>query len=354
MPFDLSALGWTAELQHAFDEIGDPRLEPARVAAEHRGSYRVLTAAGGVTGTVPGKMTHEATSREELPAVGDWVAVEMIDADGAVIRAVLPRRSSFIRKLAGDRADAQVISSNVDVVFIVDPFDRGPNLRRIERYLTVAWESGATPVVVLTKSDLATDAAGDLENVMTVSPGAEVHVVSCVTGDGLTELRRYLDGSPTVAALGPSGAGKSSLINALIGREVMPTQEVREDGKGRHTTTHRQLIPLPEGGVFIDTPGMRELQLFDGDEGIDLSFSDIYALAEQCRFRDCAHDREPGCAVIEAVATRELDEGRLAGYRKQLRELASIARRKDRRLAQEEARRWKKLSRDARARARPR
>jgi ribosome biogenesis GTPase len=170
----------------------------------------------------------------------------------------------------------------------------------------------------------------------------------------LTELRRYLDGSPTVAALGPSGAGKSSLINALIGREVMPTQEVREDGKGRHTTTHRQLIPLPEGGVFIDTPGMRELQLFDGDEGIDLSFSDIYALAEQCRFRDCAHDREPGCAVIEAVATRELDEGRLAGYRKQLRELASIARRKDRRLAQEEARRWKKLSRDARARARPR
>ncbi|MGH2757591.1 MAG: GTPase RsgA, partial [Actinomycetota bacterium] len=269
MSFDLSALGWTAELQSTIDELGDPSLVAARVAVEHRGSFRLFTAQGEVAATVPGKMTYDADSREDLPAVGDWVAAEVVDAESAVIRAVLPRRSSFVRKTTGLEAKAQVLATNVDIVFILDPFDRGPNLRRIERYLTVAWESGATPVVLLTKSDLAVDVPGDLERVIEVAPGVEVHAISCVTGDGVEELGSYVDRNRTVASLGPSGAGKSSLINAILGREVMDAKEVRDDGKGRHTTTHRELIPLPGGGALIDTPGMRELQLYEGDEGID-------------------------------------------------------------------------------------
>jgi ribosome biogenesis GTPase len=247
-----------------------------------------------------------------------------------------------------------VIAANVDIVFIVDPFDRGPNLRRIERYLTVGWESGATPVVVLTKSDLGVDVGDELAKVMEVAPGVEVHAVSIVTGDGIDELLAYLDGAPTIAVLGPSGAGKSSLINTLMGRDVMEAKEVRLDGKGRHTTTHRELIPLPDGGALIDTPGMRELQLYDGDEGIDQSFSDIYALAEQCKFRDCAHDGEPGCAVAEAVVTGDLTEERFESYRKQLRELAAIARRKDSRVAREDARKKGRFYREALARSRNR
>jgi ribosome biogenesis GTPase / thiamine phosphate phosphatase len=352
LSFELSELGWTSELQETFEQLGDERLEPARVAAEHRGSYRIFTAAGETSATVPGKMTFDAITREELPAVGDWVAVEVVDATMAVIRSVLPRRTSFVRKVAGFQSEAQVLAANVDVVFIVDPFDRGPNLRRIERFLTVAWESGAMPVVVLTKSDLAIDLGEDLANVIAVAPAVDVYAVSSLTGDGIEELLHHLDGAPTIAALGPSGAGKSSLINALLGRDVMETKEVRLDGKGRHTTTHRQLIPLPGGGAFIDTPGMRELQLYDGDDGIDMSFSDIYALAEQCRFRNCSHEREPGCAVAAALRNGTLDESRYASYRKQLRELAAVARKKDKRLANEAAKKWKKVSREAKARAR--
>ena len=321
----------------------------ARVIAEHRGSYKTSSERGELDALVPGRMTYEARGRDDLPTVGDWVEIEPIDDRQAVIRSIEPRKSAFVRKVAGFESEAQVVAANVDVVFVVEPLDPGPNARRIERYLTVAWESGAMPVVVLTKSDIGEDVAASLASVESSAPGVEVHTVSAVTGDGLDGLREHVGPGTTTTMLGPSGAGKSSLINALAGAEVMVTNDVRWDGKGRHTTTHRQLIELPDGGAIIDTPGMRELQLWEGDEGIDRSFSDIAAFAEHCRFRDCAHESEPGCAVRAALESGELSAARYANYRKQLRELAAIARKKDKRLANAEAKKWKKITKDMRA-----
>ena len=293
-------------------------------------------------------MTYDARDRADLPAVGDWVSIEPIDGKQAVIREIEPRRSAFVRKVAGFESDAQIVAANVDVVFVVEPLDPGPNVRRIERYLTVAWESGAMPVVVLTKSDIGEDVADSLASVESSAPGVDVHAVSAVTGDGLDGLRAYLENGSTAATLGPSGAGKSSLINALAMAEVMATNEIRWDGKGRHTTTHRELVDIPSGGSIIDTPGMRELQLWEGDDGIDRSFSDIAAFAEQCKFRDCAHESEPGCAVKAALDSGELSAERYANYCKQLRELAAIARKKDKKLANDEAKRWKQITKEMR------
>ena len=321
-----------------------PLLVRARITAEHRGSYRATTDDGEIDALITGRMSYEAAGKEELPTVGDWVHVERIDERQGVIREIEPRRSAFVRKVAGFESEAQVVAANVDVVFVVEPLDPGPNVRRIERYLTVAWESGAIPVVVLTKSDIAEEVADSLAAVESSAPGVDVHAVSAVTRDGLDELRWLLGNDRTATMLGPSGAGKSSLINALAGDEVMATNEVRWDGKGRHTTTHRQLISLPGGASVIDTPGMRELQLWDGDEGIDRAFSDIAALAEGCRFADCAHDSEPGCAVKAALATGDLTQERFASYKKQLRELAAIARKKDKKLANAEAKKWKAMT----------
>lgn len=327
-------------------------IQPARVIAEHRGLYRLALGNEELAGLVPGRMTYEASSRECLPAVGDWVEVERIDGDQAVIHSVLPRTSVIVRKVAGFEAESQIVATNAGIVFVVEQLDTGPNVRRIERYLTVAWESGAIPVVVLTKSDLAIDLGEAVANALASAPGVEVHAVSSITGDGIDELRRYVGEGMTAAVLGPSGSGKSSLINALLGVDVMATKEVRWDGKGRHTTTHRQLIALPDGGFVIDTPGMRELQLWDGDEGIDKSFSDIAVLAEGCRFSDCRHEKEPECAVLAALESGELTGDRFASYRKQLRELAAIARKKDKKLATAHAKRWKKMNKEGRARAR--
>ena len=325
-----------------------PPLIRARITAEHRGSYKARAEASEFDALVTGKMTYEARDRADLPAVGDWVSIEPIDDRQAVIREIEPRRSAFVRKVAGFESDAQVVAANVDVVFVVEALDPGPNARRIERYLTVAWESGAMPVVVLTKSDIGEDVAESLAAVEASAPGVDVHAVSAVTGDGLDGLRPYVGAGSTAATLGPSGAGKSSLINALAMSEVMATNDVRWDGKGRHTTTHRELVDLPGGGAIIDTPGMRELQLWEGEDGIDRSFSDIAALAEQCKFRDCAHDSEPGCAVQAALLTGELSSERYANYRKQLRELAAIARKKDKRLANQEAKKWKQITKEMR------
>ena len=329
-----------------------PPLVRARITAEHRGSYKALTDSREFDALVTGRMSYEAAGKEELPTVGDWVGLEPIDDRQAVIREIEPRRSAFVRKVAGFESEAQVVAANVDVVFVVEPLDPGPNVRRIERYLTVAWESGAVPVVILTKSDIAEDAADSIATVASSSPGVGVHAVSAVTGDGIDAVQALLAGGRTGATLGPSGAGKSSLINAMAGREAMATNAVRWDGKGRHTTTHRELIQLPNGAALIDTPGMRELQLWDGDEGIDRAFSDIAEYATGCRFNDCAHAGEPECAVRAALDSGELTEERFASYQKQLRELAAVARKKDRKLAHEEARKWKHLNKDARKRAR--
>ncbi|MDQ3877097.1 MAG: ribosome small subunit-dependent GTPase A [Actinomycetota bacterium] len=347
----LSDVGYSPELSKQFEHYLEPNFVPARIGAEHRGSYVAITDQGEVSAVVTGRTRFEALGRDELPAVGDWVAIELVSPDRGVVRAVLPRRSALTRKVAGLTTERQVIAANIDLVMVAAALDDRPSLRRIERYMTAAWDSGAAPIVVLTKADLCDDVDAAVGEVAAIAPGADVLALSNATGEGVDEIAGRLGPGTTAAILGPSGVGKSSLINTLMGSAVMTVQEVRWDGKGRHTTTHRELISLPSGGCLIDTPGMRELQLWDSD-GLDSSFSDIAQLADQCRFRDCSHDHEPGCAVTAAVDAGALTAARLHSYRKQQRELAAMARKKDKRLAIEAAKKWKRLGKEGKARAR--
>lgn len=352
---EFASLGWSPRWEAALSELNDPTVVPARVAVETKGSYTVL-APEPAAAQASGRLRHSATARSDLPAVGDWVALRAAPEDGArVIDAVLPRAAAFVRKVAGFETEPQVVAANVDVVFVLASVEHEVNLRRVERYLTLAWESGAAPAVILTKADLCDDVARELARVAAVAPGSTVHAVSAFTGERVGSVAALVGGGRTAALIGPSGAGKSTLVNALAGDVVMTVQSVRDyDGKGRHTTTHRQLVRLPGGGCLIDTPGMRELQLWDADEGIDAAFADIAELAASCRFRDCAHESEPGCAVTAAADAGSLSAERLTSYRKQQRELAAIARKKDKRLASLETKRWKTMNREARAVARER
>jgi ribosome biogenesis GTPase len=274
---------------------------------------------------------HTATAPDDLPAVGDWVTVSLAPGDPpiATIHEVRPRRSAFRRKTAGALTAPQVVAANVDLALITTALPDDVNHRRIERYLTLAWESGATPVVLLTKADLVDDAAPFIREVQLVTPGADVYVVSATLGAGVDTIRALLAKGLTAVILGPSGAGKSTLVNALLGEERQRTGGLRSDGAGRHTTTHRQLIDLPNRASIIDTPGMRELQLWSTTDGLDEAFRDIATLAEQCRFRDCAHRTEPGCAVLAAVERGEVDAARLGSWRKLSREQAYLERRQD-------------------------
>jgi ribosome biogenesis GTPase len=283
-----------------------------------------------------------------MPAVGDWVVVE-VDAqcDEARIRTILPRASVFSRKAAGERTEEQVVGANVDTVWIVSPLDAERNPARIERYLTLAWESGASPVVVLTKADLSAEPLAVVADLSERLVAVPIHAVSARDGAGIPELGQYVTPGRTVALLGPSGAGKSTLINTLAGEEIMRTAEVREgDGKGRHTTTHRQLVLLPAGGILLDTPGMRELQLWSGDEGLERGFPDIETLAANCRFSDCSHDTEPGCGVQNALADGELSPERFESFRKLQKEIAYFERRQDLRADLEERQRWKSITKE--------
>lgn len=349
-PQDLTALGWNDRLQSALDELDDG-LSAGRVALEHRKGYRLWTERGAIEAEIPGKMRHDAALSSQLPAVGDWVAYRAVegDDDKVLIVDLLPRTSKFSRKIAGESFDEQVVAANVDVVFLVSALNQDLNLRRIERYLTVAWESGAQPVILLTKTDLHEDVPAAMDQVAEIAPGVPVHALSNVTGEGLAELDPYVTQRQTLAVLGSSGVGKSSLINRLMDSESMKVSDIRWDGKGRHTTTHREMLALPSGAFIIDTPGMRELQLWDASEGIETTFSDIAELAASCRFSDCAHESEPGCAVKAALADGSLDEGRYDSYQKQLKEIAAIARKLDKKLAREESKKWKKISKDMRA-----
>ncbi|MGH2754456.1 MAG: ribosome small subunit-dependent GTPase A [Actinomycetota bacterium] len=348
----LERYGWNTHHQRNFDAIATPEDRAGRVAVEHRGAYILYTADGEMNAEITGKMRHAAAGRGDLPAVGDWIAYRSAQGGGAMIHAVLPRVSKFSRSLAGDETVEQIVAANVDMIFLASALDQDMNVRRTERYLTMAWESGAIPVIVLTKSDLCENLPFAFEEFAQIAPGVSIHAVSSIEGDGLDELTPYLSGNKTIAILGSSGVGKSTLINRLVGQDLLAVRDIREDGKGRHTTTHRQLVPLPGGGLIIDTPGMRELQLWDADEGIDRAFDDIASLAEGCRFRDCAHETEPGCAVLAAIGSGALEQTRLDSYRKLLRELAALERKRDKRLASAEARKWKLLNKDARKRAR--
>ena len=338
----LNDLGWQPAFSQAFDALDTPGLVPARVVRQNRHTYVVFAEAGTLSAEVSGAMREATHSRADFPAVGDWVAVSpRLDEGAATIHALLPRKSHFSRKVAGITTEEQVVAANVDTIFLVSGLDHDFNLRRIERYLTLAWNSGALPVVVLNKADLCDDLEGRLVAVEAVAMGLDILPVSAATGDGVDALRPYLGPGQTVAFLGSSGVGKSTLVNRLLGEDRMATTDVREDdGRGRHTTTFRELLLVPGGGVMIDTPGMRELQLWADEESLSAAFADIEALAADCRFRDCAHDTEPDCAVRAALETGDLDEHRFQSYLKLKRELARLARR------QTEAGRYEERQRD--------
>jgi ribosome biogenesis GTPase len=342
--FDLRELGWNDELA---DNL-EPGLAPGRVAAAHRAAFDVWTEAGPVRSRLPGRLVHDGLD----VGVGDWVGL----GDG-LIRAVLPRRSAIVRNAASDqqrRTQGQTLAANVDIAFVVSSL--GPDLepRRIERYLVTIWESGATPEIVLTKADRLDDPWPLVAEVEAVALGVPVHVVSALTGQGCDAIRARIPAGATAVLLGSSGVGKSTLVNLWLGEEVMVTRETREDDdEGRHTTTVRQLLVLPGGGLVIDTPGLRELQLWDvGSAGLEATFADVEELATDCRFADCSHVHEPGCAVLGAVESGELPADRLASWRKLQRELLAIAMRHDAVLRKEEVRKWKLRSREGRARAR--
>ena len=264
----------------------------------------------------------------ELPAAGDWVAVAARHDEGAgTIHAVLPRRSAIVRKAAGNPTEAQVVGANVDTVFLVTSLNDDLNLRRLERYLATAWESGAQPAILLTKADLCDDPAAAVLDVQAIAYGVPVHAVSTVTGEGIDELGAYLGEGKTIALIGSSGVGKSTLVNRLAGREVLATQEIREsDGRGRHTTSHRELVPLPGGGLVLDTPGMRELQLWESSDGMQEAFDDVEELVDACRFADCGHGVEPDCAVQAALADGSLAPERYESWVKLQRELEHLER----------------------------
>jgi ribosome biogenesis GTPase len=344
----LLRLGWTTALADAFAPFAAQGLFPARVALEHTHIYRVIGEAGESLARVSGRLRHRAHARADFPAVGDWVAVHPPERSGdSRIVAVLPRRSRFSRRAAGDPTEEQVVAANIDTVFLVAGLDGDFNPRRLERYLLVASESGAAPVVVLNKADIVADPEAMAHSVRASVGSIPVHVVSCRVPGAVDVLRPYLGVGQTGALLGSSGVGKSTIVNQLIGYDLLKTEEVRDsDSRGRHTSTARQLIPLPEGGVLIDTPGMRELQLWESGD-VATAFEDIDALSARCKFRDCRHRQEPGCAVADAVATGALLPGRLESYHKLQDEQAHHARQVDQRAQIEERRRWKVLTKAA-------
>ena len=341
----LDELGWSVAL--AADHAPHAALgrEPARVMAEDRGSYLVRTAAGERRAAITGRFRYEAGADPSVyPAVGDWVAVDG-GPDDAAIHAVLSRRTAIVRQAPGNRTEAQVVGANVDVVFIVVSLNLDLNMRRLERYLAVAWESGAEPIVVLSKADLVEDATALLAEVERVAVGTTILTISAIDGRGLDEVRARIGRGRTVAFIGSSGVGKSTLLNVLAGEDRAIVRDVREDDdRGRHTTTRRQLHILADGGLILDTPGMRELALWDPD-GVEQSFPEIDHLVATCRFANCRHTGEPGCAIAASLASGALDAARYEAWQKLEREARHQLRRVDVAARAEERRKWKLISR---------
>lgn len=340
----LAELGWDNSFAAAFEPFtsGGDHI-PARVSRVDRGGADVLGADGRLRASLGREVLASlAIDRTAGPTVGDWVAVRHWPDDRTTLEAILNRRTCVVRDSSDTTSKAQALAANVDLVVVVEHLDPEPKIGRIERLLVLAWGSGAQPLVVLTKADLVPDPDGMRAEVMAAAPGVDVLAIDAKSGDGADAVRAYLGPGRTLVLLGPSGAGKSTLTNALAGVTVMATGDIRRvDGKGRHTTTHRELVVLPAGGVVLDTPGLRSVGVVADEEAVAAAFPDIEALAARCRFRDCAHVTEPGCAVLAAVDDGELDERRLESWRKLGREAAFQARRTDARLRAQEIAVWK-------------
>jgi len=347
---DLKRLGWSPLFSEEFEaRYADRGYIAGRVALEHKNSFVIHTEQGEIRAEIAGRLRHHAAARADLPAVGDWVAIELRDGH-AIIQGVLRRTGWFSRKAPGDAATEQIVAANIDTVFIVVGLDGNFNLRRIERTLILAWESGARPVIVLNKADLCDDIGQRIAEVEEVAIGVPVIPISAAEGKGSEELGTYLPAGTTAVLLGSSGVGKSTITNLLAGEERQRISAVSGSvGKGRHTTTHRELILLPSGGVIIDTPGMRELGLWGEEDSLRETFEDIEALGERCRFSDCGHGSEPGCMIRRALDDGTLDAGRYRNYQKLQRELGYLERRDDVQAALQTKQEWKRRTKAYRA-----
>lgn len=374
---NLKQLGWNADFASSFDRYVNAshaaNYIAGRVAIEHRGAYILYTEQGELSAEVSGKFRHQTANSQDFPAVGDWVIIQARATEQrATIHQVLPRQSKFSRQVVGGKTEEQIVAANVDTVFLVSGLDDNFNLRRIERYLLMAWESGATPIIVLNKADLCQNLEQCVATVESVAMGVPIVVLSAIQANqtgreqqtdhsdhsdypdhypdhpdqrGMAALAMYLQPGKTIALLGSSGVGKSTITNQLLGQAKQVVRSVRAtDSKGRHTTTHRELLLLPQGGLIIDTPGMREIQAWAEEDSLQETFADIEALASQCRFRDCQHEHEPGCAVQAAIDQGTLDHSRLLNYQKLNRELDYLSRKQDDRAQLMEKARWKKIN----------
>lgn len=342
---ELNKLGFNAFFEKHLEEYQLENVSIGRICSEHRNSYKIYSENGEFTAIILGKFRNQCKEKGNFPAVGDWVLFEPVEGENkAIIQSVLPRKSKFSRKVAGKETSEQIIASNIDIAFIVCALNYDFNLRRIERYLALVWQSGATPVVVLTKTDLCEDVQSKILAVSNIAFGVDVHAINNISKEGIDILQDYFKENKTVVLLGSSGVGKSTLINNLAQENLMKVNELRNNiEKGRHTTTYKQMFILSQGGLIIDTPGIRELQLWDAENGISQCFKDIEELAECCRFRDCKHNDEPGCAVRQAIREGLLDAQRFENYFKVQKEQEYISNRQNQSAAKVEKDKWKAI-----------